>query len=854
MTRKTAPLTPTRAVIEQLTALYPPPPAGPIPVLPDDTPAFDHLSSKSLRQTAQLCSRVTSADAFGWGGRLVHLMAQSDACLEVLTVICSIIMHGDGIPAYARQLLLTSWCSPPKPVSGKPRPIAGGTFLFKVASKAQMLEHSGDIKHAFKSIQRCVAEPGGVQAVVQRLQAELEANANRRYIIIDTDIENAFNSRNRNQILRDVFACKALRHIWRPILFSYGTPAPLLLKHKGNVVHAMSSNEGVRQGCVFGSTAFSASMQPIYETVQNTCHDTLLQAIIDDAFIGGTPTAACAAFRQLGDLYKDNGIRLAGSKCKLLWPYAEALPGCVQGLVDEFKLQVVYDALPILGSVISLAPEAVKSWVSSRVDATKPFFDCFSLPQMSAQLAVKLLRSSGRALLEYVAQTLDPETIRESLDEFDDSVFRTLAGKCGLSADMSALSQAIVRLPVREGGLGLPSIRSRADVLRIGRILQNLPELAKVTSTAPAFNPATGLCHPLSISARKIFQTLRACVPKEFGDHKIFATVDSDNQDTLSVIAGSASFASPGARAAFTQALKLQLILKQTADLALLAVSSPSLQAKLLSRRQRGANGWLQIAPIDSFSSIPDRWFRIIVRDWLNMLPDDTVPGICACGARFAELVGYPGDPSVINDHFKTGCRLLAGFRTRRHDKVKDSIYLQARAAGVALEREARVYVGESSQCRADLFDPGGVTGPNQGVMVGHDVVVASVTRQDILDKTSKCPLAAAREAVKRKRRASNWLTPVYLGVNTLPFALEDTGALDTDALAMLRRLTSFGADLAPASSLPLWLSSWVMLKRLSVVVHVANARLLLEGVRMSKSKAAGVEARQVADSLMERE
>ena len=84
----------------------------------------------------------------------------------------------------------------------------------------------------------------------------------------------------------------------------------------------------------------------------------------------------------------------------------------------------------------------------------------------------------------------------------------------------------------------------------------------------------------------------------------------------------------------------------------------------------------------------------------------------------------------------------------------------------------------------------------------------------------------------------------MYLGVNTLPFALEDTGALDTDALAMLRRLTSFGADLA-ASSLPLWLSSWVMLKRLSVVVHVANARLLLEGVRMSKSKAA-VEARIV--------
>ena len=88
-----------------------------------------------------------------------------------------------------------------------------------------------------------------VRKVLCSLSKQLDAKDDN--IVVTVDIENAYNTRKRSQILAELFSHEQLRGLWRLAHWSYGSPTPLLLMENGQVVKTMSTQEGVRQGCAW---------------------------------------------------------------------------------------------------------------------------------------------------------------------------------------------------------------------------------------------------------------------------------------------------------------------------------------------------------------------------------------------------------------------------------------------------------------------------------------------------------------------------------------------------------------------------------------------------------------------------
>ncbi len=99
---------------------------------------------------------------------------------------------------------------------------------------------------------------------MQRVQAAIEANPTE-HITLHLDSVDAFNTADRAAILSAVYSEQRLSNSWHVFTFAYGNPSTLLVRDHGHVAGSISSERGVKQGCVLGSLGFATVMQPVYE-------------------------------------------------------------------------------------------------------------------------------------------------------------------------------------------------------------------------------------------------------------------------------------------------------------------------------------------------------------------------------------------------------------------------------------------------------------------------------------------------------------------------------------------------------------------------------------------------------------
>ena len=133
------------------------------------------------------------------------------------------------------------------------RPIAMGEAFYKLACLYALNLVRDQVRTALGPIQ-CAFSTGGPESALHILQAAIELHPD--WVIISTDISNAFNSRSRPDILSCLFNTPALSPLFRLAHWSYGEDSPLLLMDGGKLT---ADYQGVRQGDVLGSLLFSLS-------------------------------------------------------------------------------------------------------------------------------------------------------------------------------------------------------------------------------------------------------------------------------------------------------------------------------------------------------------------------------------------------------------------------------------------------------------------------------------------------------------------------------------------------------------------------------------------------------------------
>jgi hypothetical protein len=265
-------------------------------------------------------------------------------------------------------------------------------------------------------------------------------------------------------------------------------------------------------------------------------------------------------------------------------------------------------------------------------------------------------------------------------------------------------------------------------------------------------------------------------------------------------------------------------------------------QALLISLTQNPSTSvWLTTPPLESEPgySMSDLAYRLACRHRLGLLPfDDLRSKACVtCARRNIETPTLLADP----DHAHS-CTLQEGTSVKfRHDTSKMVVAGLSRSCGGHVIVEPQFPPRLVTELDGATGRPNTVARPPIGIhgdlLIVHnntcqliDFTVARPTQMTLLrgnvtdaGKTFTQPLIAAAAAEKRKHGTYDAECAVH-GWKLVPFVMESTGALGTEALQLLERMSAHCTDRSPSDFL---LHAHRML---SVALQSGNAHVASQG------------------------
>ena len=131
-----------------------------------------------------------------WTGDLLKALSGDQDCLHGLASLTRDIING-ALTGRSRELLLSSVLIAARKSNGGLRPIAMGEAFYKLSCLYMLSVVRKDIPGALGPMQFALS-PGGSESAVLVLQAAMDSNPD--WVLISTDLSNAFNTRSLPQI------------------------------------------------------------------------------------------------------------------------------------------------------------------------------------------------------------------------------------------------------------------------------------------------------------------------------------------------------------------------------------------------------------------------------------------------------------------------------------------------------------------------------------------------------------------------------------------------------------------------------------------------------------------------------
>jgi hypothetical protein len=312
-----------------------------------------------------------------------------------------------------------------------------------------------------------VGSPGGVEPAVFLLE-EAIAGSNKAEIveIASLDLLNAFNALDRASIASAV--ARYAPSFYRAAAWAYNRPS-ILLTDGGSV---LASAQGVRQGDPLGAFLFSLAFRPTLERLIRDMPFATFAAYLDDVYI---------LSRKETDLVRRAAPAFRGSPLTLN-----------QGKSSSARVSSIRETgLHALGTYIGPL-SGRRAFLSRKIDSLSHALEAlFDLP---CQHALLLLCSSTQLLLRHLLRQLDPiglEDLWDDADKLIQQVIGALASRDPApfsTPDFSPVRQALIALPARDGGLGIPLHRALAQGIYRAARASSFPLLDRISSFCLSFS------------------------------------------------------------------------------------------------------------------------------------------------------------------------------------------------------------------------------------------------------------------------------------------------------------------------------------------------------------------------------
>jgi hypothetical protein len=740
----------------------------------------------------------------GWTGELLAIVAKNENVLHSLAMITRDIVNGVFTGTSAMQLLTA--CRLIGLAKGQPaaalndqqpaapagvRPIAVGEPILKLASLYGLHTVEGAISPLFTSVQCGVGMPGGVEKAVHSIRAAIDRHGPGA-IVVQTDISNAFNSVDRGRMVDSVLKTGSLSPIHQLFHGVYAQPSALLVYgNDGNLLANIPSQQGSRQGCQLASLGYSLVVQPLYLQALRTAKRAVTGvAIIDDFTLIGMPEDVLVVYDEFVKLARTINLTVQPKKSAGVWPYPTDAPVALQQEFSKRGLPTKLGNLEVLGAMIGPDDVASEKFVSQKVDEMNVFFDGIRNPYLPAQDKLQLLRKCGLPMPAYLTRVMPANITRRSMMRFDDRVLQTavsvdlldlpeLSDLVEASRDddptaavaqrplLSALDKAptncsvafaMLRLPIRAGGLGLRRVATTCDAAYLASSLSTVKMIEKIKPVVSWTAAQDRTIQQVNISLTRLRQSsprlsemLKSTAELQWSEMKVSEPIRHHQRSMVAAL----------------EAERLA---------ALLASASTPVDAKarIRSTSVPGAGDWVTYGATAPSRIIDPESFRLLVRLRLGLDLARSLPKICACRAR-------NGPPSTeMHASHLVSCNLISGPIATRHNAIVSFFARLARDVHLTVVQEAYEFQREHHN-RPDLL----ITSN------GSETVIVDASFTDPGAKSfrvaaSKRALAAADLRVTKKTRQWAPLTQQHKA-KFFALVVEAHGAWSKDAHSLLQ-------------------------------------------------------------------
>ena len=731
------------------------------------------------------------------GLRAQHLLdSLSPACkttvIEQLASVTLLLAQGAVPECLSRHLAGAKLFAADKKDGGV-RPIAVGEILRRLTAKCLCHTAKDHARRVLWPLQVGCGSPLGAEVAIHVIRQWCTRNASENKVLLKIDFKNAFNTLDRQAILREVR--EHFPELARWSEWCYANHSNLI--YEDNTI-PIPSAAGVQQGDPLGPLLFSLAIHPLVRQLAeqgrdgrpNTALDLVL-FYLDDGVLCGTPENVSRALLTLTAGARQLGLDLNLGKCELVVPGAQ-LP---LNLAELFPRSLLINPITgqsrvlcsgnfdILGAPIGSSDHCA-AHTCKRIDKARPLLTALEeLPD--PQIALRLLRRClSFAKLVYSARTVPPSLHSGELTAYDDIVRNTFAASTSVITPDA--NWALATRGFWCGGLGLRSAAGHAGA-------------AYVASCAATRHLCREVDPGFMWEAEQDGSELRTALDALNARLPASSRVDPTTDE-------------------WPRQQALSKALDQADHDAFFNTLSQADKAALLSEMLPGASGFIEAIPskeLDLAWEPVEFTTELRTRLLLDHYPADAWCPLC----------------DVVLDTKARHCAKCAsgGDRVRRHNGARNVASRHAEEAGANPELEKPDLLQPCpNQPAANRRRPADVYLPNWfgGTPAALDFAITSPHRQDI-SAVASTRVGAAAEAYELYKRS-------YLGTDNdcraqgiafIPMIAETSGGWGPAAMCTIKRIAkaaAIRADLDPGKVLAAHLAS------LCTVIRRANARAVL--------------------------
>ena len=638
----------------------------------------------------------------GWNADLLEPVMQDEECFAAIVAFVEAAAN-NNLPEPARQLILQKTLMAPakpnktdSPQPEDPRPVTILEPLYQLAASYCLSLVDSALSDILQPLgQFGIGTRGGCELALHRTQADIEDSGPMSAVLLDDKI-NCFNSIDRRDILKNLYATHSLQNLWGIADMAYGRPSVVVYKGEhSNPLLPIWCEEGSQQGCSLGTALCCLGLIPVNNALTHNLNASI-NSICDDSAITCPKweDTLCALDRSLSN----TTVQVSRSKTKILWPHTNAPP---QGLVEGCQqrgVRLVLESTKHLGGIIGCNPERISEHAMHIAHSHDHFFEAICHPAMSKQIATGFLRISGANRFNYLSRTQPPRLIYEAANRFD-------------TAKLQAFKN-INQIPDSHA-LDFTTTTLIYDTLGIQQTAKNITQAYYAASINAIQHNKTASLPSSNLPPR--LQHLQDCWTRLSED---LPTADSLPRDDSGDITSTSlatlpttftalptfyapAFKRPTDRPKIQRAISISLRLQRMAYLTLPANNPTHTIARIHSITSKHALAWYRVIPNSPRTTLNDhQWIQAI--HYILNAPLHPNLHRCICGYDYSQ-------PSASNTHAHTCAKFRKTLVNMRHDLIAHVNANQCNSLGITATVEFNT-TDDASRKRPDLiayFDTG---------------------------------------------------------------------------------------------------------------------------------------------------